>query len=179
LVLALLEVETGEGISCNRKKTLKATLPITAGYNSNPLPVPRIDPHHAYKTLGMYLSPSGSQTKQLKILRAHSDNYHSKLSTSIVSPDEAFWSYTSYLRLKLSYPLACSSLTDTQCRFIQAPALVALLPKLHLNHHTPHAVIFGDYKYGGPALPDLYTDQGYQQLRFLIGHLNLHDTVGN
>jgi hypothetical protein len=33
-------------------------------------------------------------------------------------------------------------LSSTQCRMIQAPDLVALLPKLHLNRHTPHAVIF-------------------------------------
>jgi hypothetical protein len=35
--------------------------------------------------------------------------------------------------------------------------LAALLPKLHLNHHTPHAVIFGNSRFGGLGLPDFYS----------------------
>jgi hypothetical protein len=54
----------------------------------------------------------------------------------------------------------------------------SLVPKLHLNRHTPHAVIFGIEQYGGLALPDLYMDQGFQQLQFLIGHINQQDNVG-
>jgi hypothetical protein len=53
-----------------------------------------------------------------------------------------------------------------------------LLPKLHLNRHTPRAVLFGGLKYGGLDLPELYTDQGFGQLRLLIGHLKLRDEVG-
>jgi len=83
-----------------------------------------------------------------------------------------------YLRPKLTYPVSCTSLTEKQCRYIQAPALAALLPIMHLNHHTPHAIIFGDPRYGGLNLPDFYTVQGFQQLRLLIGHLSSQDDVG-
>jgi hypothetical protein len=67
---------------------------------------------------------------------------------------------------------------EKQCRHVPAPALAALLPKLHLNRHTPHSVVFGDAKFGGLSLPHLYTDQGFQQLRFFIGHLCQQDDVG-
>jgi hypothetical protein len=86
-----------------------------------------------------------------------------------MSPPEAYWSYILFLRPKLTYPLPVCSLTQKQCRVIQAPALAALLPKLHLNHHTPRAVLFGGLRYGGLDLPELYTDQGYGQLKLLIG----------
>jgi hypothetical protein len=66
----------------------------------------------------------------------------SALPTSTLAPDEAFWSHMTYLRPKLTYPLPCSSLTEKKCKSIQAPALAGLLPKLHLNCHTPHAVLF-------------------------------------
>jgi hypothetical protein len=79
-----------------------------------------------------------------------------------------------YLQPKLTYPLACTNFTQAQCRHIQAPALAALLPKLHLSRHTPHVIIFGEAKYGGLAMPDLYTDQGYNQLKLLLGHLMLN-----
>jgi hypothetical protein len=83
-----------------------------------------------------------------------------------------------YLRPRLTYPLSCTSLTQKQCKNVQAPALAALLPKMHLNRHTPHAVLFGDYCFGGLSLPDLYTDQGFNQLKFFIGRICLQDDVG-
>jgi hypothetical protein len=79
---------------------------------------------------------------------------------------------------RLIFPLPCSALTQQQCRHIQAPALAALLPKLHLNQHTPHAILFGELRFGGLILPDLYTVQGYGQLRLLLGHLQLRDETG-
>jgi hypothetical protein len=72
-----------------------------------------------------------------------------------LTPDKAYWSYSLHLHPQLMYPLACSSLTQQQCRYIQAPALAAFLPKMHLNRHTPHAIVFGEPKYGGLSLPDL------------------------
>jgi hypothetical protein len=84
-----------------------------------------------------------------------------------------------YLWPKLTYPLPCSSLAQQQSRYVQAPALEALLPKLHLNRHTPRAVVFGPLQYAGLNLPELYTSQGLGQLRWLIGHLKLQDKVGH
>jgi hypothetical protein len=49
---------------------------------------------------------------------------------------------------------------------------------MHLNCHSPHAVIFRPPKYGGFSLPDLNTDQGYGQLWFFLGHCRLNDEVG-
>jgi hypothetical protein len=106
------------------------------------------------------------------------DSFFSTVTGSSFSPDEAYWAYMLYLQPRLTYPLPCTSLTGTQCCYIQAPAIATLLPKLHLNGHTPHAVVFGDYKYGGIGLLAMYTGQGFQQLKYLIGHLQLRDDVG-
>ncbi len=83
-----------------------------------------------------------------------------------------------YLQPKITYPLPCSSLSQKQCQYVQAPALTALLPKLHVNRHTAHVILFGEYRYSGLGIPDLYTDQGYGQLKLLIGHLKLGDEIG-
>lgn len=84
-----------------------------------------------------------------------------------------------YLRPQITYPLSCCILTQTQCRHIQAPALVAFFPKLHLNQHMPRAVLFAGPRYGGLSIPKLYTDQGYGQLKLLIGLLKLRDETGD
>jgi hypothetical protein len=132
-----------------------------------------------WDTLGIHISPSGSQTKQAKILRQHSNSYFTHITASTVTSGEAHCSYMQFLRPRLTYPLPCSSLTQQQCRHIQAPAMAALLPKMHMNRNTSHAIVFGEPRFGGLGLPDLYTDQGYGQLKLLVGHLKLKDEIGD
>lgn len=123
---------------------------LTSGSDATPIPVSHLDTMDSFRTLGVYLSPLGSQKRQIKV----------------------------YLCPCLIYPLLCSYLTQHQCRHVQAPALAARLPKLHLNRHTSHLILFGDHHYGGVNLPDLYTDQGFGQLKPLVGHLKMRDEVG-
>jgi hypothetical protein len=161
------------------KQLAPASLQLTSGYSSTPDTVPRIEVNEAFRTLGVYIAPNGSQTTQYNILRQYAVNYSSCIIHSTLTSDEAFLSYMIHLRPKLVYPLAVSSLTQLQCRSIQSPVMASLLPKLHLNRHTPHAVLYGEHLYGGLHLPDLYTDQGYSQLKLLFGHLKIAGDTGN
>jgi hypothetical protein len=83
-----------------------------------------------------------------------------------------------YIGPKLNYPIPFVSLTETQCRIIQAPILEAILPKLHLNRHTPRAVLFAGPCYGGLGIPEKYTDLGYGHLQYLVGHIKIGDDFG-
>jgi hypothetical protein len=150
---------------------------LTAGYNTYAEDIPSISPNAAFWTLGIYIIPSGSQKRQLEILHQAALDCGARLSTSTLTQEEAYWSYMTYLRPQLTYPLACSCLTPAQCYSIQSKALEHFLPKLHLNRHSPRAVLFGPRLYGGLELPYLYVDQGHQQLRLLVGHLNLQDEL--
>lgn len=96
---------------------------LTTGHNEVQEVVPRIEPTQAFRTLGVYLAGSGKQTKQATILRSYSDQYKDSLVNAYMSPPEAYWSYLLFLRPKLTYPLPVCSLTQKQCRVIQAPAL--------------------------------------------------------
>jgi len=159
-------------------RTTPSNLTLTTGHDTSETVVPRIKPTQAYRTLGTYLAGSGAQTKKAAIIQSHSESYKEGLQSASLTSVEAYWSYMMFLRPKLTYPLPCCSLTQTQCRHIQAPALAALLPKLQLNRHTPRAVLFGSAKYGGLEIPELYTDQGFGQLKLLFGHVKLRDEVG-
>jgi hypothetical protein len=156
-----------------KSSSLSATLRLTTGYGGTHIEVPQWDVHSSYRTLCVYISPLGSQLRQAKVLREHAENFYDAVSSSSMSPDEAYWAYMLYLRPRLTYPLPCTSFMEAQCRKIQAPALAALLPKLHLNQHTPHAVIFSDKAYGGLTIPSYFIDQSFNQLWFFIGHLKL------
>jgi len=99
-------------------------------------------------------------------------------TNSTFIPEEAIILYSQYLHPRLAYPLLCTLLSQANCRHIQAPALAALLPKLHINRHAPRVVVFSGITFGGLGLKDYFIDQGYQQLRYLVGHIKLNDDVG-
>jgi hypothetical protein len=154
------------------------SISLTTGDNTYRDIIPRLAPTDSFRTLGVYLSPSGTQRRQIQILRGHADSYYSNVTNSTFTPEEAIISYSQYLHPRLAYPLPCTMLSQANCRYIQAPALTALLPKLHINRHAPRVVVFGGKTFGGLGLKDYFIDQGYQQLRYLIGHIKLNDDVG-
>ena len=159
-------------------RSTPTTLCLTSGYNTTPEQLPRLDPSLSFKTLGVYISPSGSQQKQAEIHHNYAQEYHDQLCTAVLYPSEAYLSDIAYLHPKLTHPLPCTTLTPEQCRHIQAPALAALLPKLHLNHHSPRSVLFASPPYGGIGLPDITDSQGLGQLLLFVGHLQLRDENG-
>jgi hypothetical protein len=152
-------------------------LNLSAGYDlENPVSVPQLSPYASYRTLGAYyISPSGGMEKSVEVLRSYALDYASRLESSTIQKEPAIWSYLLYLLPKLTFPLMALTLTEPQCHKIQSPALRALLPKLHLNRNMARSKIHGPLIYGGMNLPHLYTIQGCDQLKFLLGHLRAQD----
>jgi hypothetical protein len=140
---------------------------LTSGNNMNPEILPRIEATQAFRTLGVYISASGCQKEQIKVLRTSAQRYYESINTSVLTPSEAYISYSSYMRPRLTYSLPCTSSTQLQCRQVQAPAL------------SPRAIIFSGPQYGGLSIPYLYNDQGIGQLQLLVGHIKLGDDTGN
>jgi hypothetical protein len=156
-----------------------ASLQLTEGYNTDPITVPRISPYSSYRTLGVYISPSGSCRKAISILRSIADDYASKIIPSSLNRDEALTSYLQYLVPKIGFPLPALSLTEKQCTYIQAPALTAFLPELHLDRHTARSIIHGPTEYGGINIPHAYFLQSLGQLNLLIGHIRAKDKTSH
>ncbi len=118
------------------------TLDLTAGYSDQKQRAPRLDLKDSFHTLGIFISPPGSQTKQAKVLCQYAEQYKTRVSSSNNNQEVAYCSYMQYIRPRLIYPLPFSALKQQQCHHIQAPAFAALLPKIHLNQHAPHAILF-------------------------------------
>jgi hypothetical protein len=130
------------------------TLLLTTGTNPLAVPVTQISPYTGFQMLGVYATPSGNFQQQLKILRGYAETFKSQIMPSSLSPSEAYCCMMQYIRPQITYPFPCVSLTQAQCRYIQAPVLEAILPKLHLNRHTPHAILFNGPRFDGIGLPE-------------------------
>jgi hypothetical protein len=86
-------------------KITPGSMDLTTGSSTNKTTVPRIEISESFRTLGVHISPSGSQTKQINILRQHSENYFIHVSASSLTPEETYTSYALYL-LRNSYILS-------------------------------------------------------------------------
>ncbi len=69
-----------------------ASLMLTEGSSPSLVSIPRLDTNDAFCTLGVYLSPSGSQNKQLDVLCGYTKTYCDNVKNSTLSPTEAYWS---------------------------------------------------------------------------------------
>ena len=152
------------------------SLQLTEGYNTDTkVTVPRISPFSSYRTLGVYISPSGCSNLAFRTLRGHAEDYASKFNTSVINRDDAFCSYFSYFIPKISFPLPVLSLSESQCSHLQSPALNVFLNKIHLNRNTARSIIHGPKEYGGLGIPHAYFLQSNGQLKLFIGHLRAQD----
>jgi hypothetical protein len=129
-----------------------------------------LSPYESYCTLGAYLSPSGDSKVASTILRKKAVKQSSQ-----VSKEAALWSHVLYLQPKLTFPIIAMTLTEAQYLHIPSPAIMAILPKLHLNHHTARSIVHGPLHYGGLGLPHSYSSQGLGPLKFLLGYLRAQD----
>ena len=115
-------------------KPTAGQLLLTEGYQTTkPITLPKLSPTESYKTLGVYISPSGSMKKAAMVLFSYSLDYASHVVGSTLTREETLISYLMVLLPRLSFPLPALKLTETQCNKIQSPALCVALPKLHMN----------------------------------------------
>jgi hypothetical protein len=142
---------------------------------NNFITVPQKSVHDTYRTLGVYISPSGDTKGSYDILLAKARDYQTKIASSNLPREAANLSYNVYLLPKLGYPLPALTLTEAQCYTLQSPTLLALLPKLQLNRHIARSIVFGSIKYGGLGLKSLYLIQSLGQLTLFVGHIRAQD----
>jgi hypothetical protein len=141
--------------------------------------IKRIEPYEGFCTLGVHISPCGSNHCTLDILTTIVSDYSGKIISSFLTGAEALSAYKQYILPKLRYQPAVLSLRENECHKLLSLILMAILPKLHLNRHTARSIIYGPNELGGLDLPSLYTLQGIDKLPFFLGHLRIQDRTGD
>jgi hypothetical protein len=141
--------------------------------------IPRIEATSSFRTLGVHLSPSGSNTGALAVMESFVLDYCTTLRGSHLNRQDALMSYIQYLLPKLRFQPPVLSLTKRQCDKLVSPIYMALLPKLHINRHTSRSIIFGPERLGGLSLPHIYVVTNIDKLQLFLGHLRIKDRTGN
>ena len=84
-------------------------------------------------------------------------------------------SYLLFLRLQVSYPLPCLTVSEHTLTAIWRPVLHVLLHSYSALKKIPRELRHSGPEFFGLALDNLYVIQGMSQLRFFMGHANQQD----
>ena len=100
------------------------------------------------------------------------------LGIAIISRKEAWVYHRSMAAPGLTYSLPAGTLTKDQCKSVQAPLIMALLPALGYNSNMPCKLVHGPTSIGRLGIAHLFAKQGSQKIRTILHHLQTNSTLG-
>ena len=141
---------------------------IRTGDRLNTEIVPYRSVFNAYKTLGYYKSPSGTQTTQHAVLKKKCDNHARIVSTSALTRRDAWTYYFSMYLTSPGYPLPLSHFSPDQLHDLETKSLPALIAKCGFNRNSSRAVLYGPVRFNGGGFRPFSTEQGVGQILYLM-----------
>ena len=138
----------------------------------------RIGANQSYRSLGVFLAANGCQLKQKQVLQEKSRTWSIKMRNSFLTGEEKLISYRQQLLPSLQFPLSCTMMTQQQLNQVQFPSLQEAINAMGLNSTFPRCILFGDRRYQGLQMANLYVRQGTDKLKMYIGHTRLNSETG-
>ena len=106
------------------------------------------------RILGVRLDLSGGEDEEFKFRLGQAKTLVRKIKTSLFSRQDGETIYRERWLASVRYCLPVTQFSRVQCKSIQSPVYMQLLPKIGFNRHHPRAVIFGPTTYQGKGLAD-------------------------
>ena len=151
---------------------------LTSGSNTEKVPFSQRDVGDAHKTLGVYMTPTGDESSQVKALLEKSCKLSNAVLSSNLSKLETQIAYRTIWYPAISYSMGTTTMSSPQLRSIQLLATQSFLAKMGINRNFPRAVTYGPLEYGGLSFPDLSVEQGISQIRLCMEHLYHNTELG-
>ena len=130
--------------------------------------LPRLEPHEAIETLGIFISMDGNNEKQVEKLRDKAETYAEHTRTGFLTKEEAWHSLHSTVMKTLEYPMEAMSLTRQQWDYIMAPILKVALPRSGIVRTFPRDVLYGPNKSTGMGMMHPYYRQYFKHLELAM-----------
>ena len=138
----------------------------------------RLEPDDAHETLGIFVTITNNQSKQLSVLKDIVKEWTRKIQSSPLSNEDKLVAYTDYLEAKLLYVLPLCSLTYVQCQELDK-LLSSTLFNIHgFQKNTNRNVLYMSEELGGLSIYSVYHLQGVSKLQFFLKHYREEDTTG-
>ena len=138
-----------------------------------------VSPHVATEMLGVYIAPTGDETRQITKMLDESNKLAKKFAPAPLSQATAWIALTCIANSKFRYPLPATTLSEKICKTIVWPVLNVLLPKCHINRNFPQKLLYGPSSCLGLDLPSLFVQQGIYHVSDILEHLHYNDVTGH
>lgn len=139
--------------------------------NGDEVTLKRLHADTSAEMLGIWMSPSGNNSKIVSVLKRQALEWAGKIRLGRPSKEEAFTALKTTISAKLKYPLACSTLSEKECKSIMYPALRAALGKSGFASNLPTRVRDGPISSGGAGIISLFHFQGSARIAALVEHV--------
>ena len=136
------------------------------------VPIERVSPMEARKTLGVWTAPDGSMKAEYAYLESKVKNWTERICVRTLPHHLVWMSLHTGIFKTLQYPLAATTFSEAECRSLCSPLLKIGLSRSHIVRSMPRPVVHGPQVTGGFAVPDLYVEQAIAHLTAFIsfGH---------
>ena len=165
--------------SLMQQDELPAELFLTNGDDIVKTKIKRTATTDTLKTLGVLISPSGSNTNQYEKIEFFLTELIIRLKSKKLSELEAFILISVYIHTKLSYIFAGTTFTKEECDNLDKICRPYILSLMGINSKTKFTIIHASHKLGGMQIPTCWDLQGSLHLHVLIGSVQLGDMLGD
>ena len=136
----------------------------------NTVSLKRLCHDQAAEQLGVWICPSGDESKQVKTLKKAMTIFGAKIKQSNLSREEAWNALHVNMTGKVKYCLAASTFTKEQCRSIMWPAINSTLPRSGISRNIACDIRHGPLEFFGLGVASLWNTMGTMRTQHLIEH---------
>ena len=141
---------------------------LTVETRSGRKPIERLPVSSASRILGVHLAPNGSQEAQIRAMRDKTVAWADRIRSGHIQQRDAWHYLQSTIKRTLLYPLLATTLSEDDCRRVEAPALEAGLQAAGMPSNMPRDVVFGPEKYLGLDHGSLHHTQGAKHIQAIL-----------
>ena len=126
---------------------LPASLSLTSGTCTIPQPIQRKSPFDALKTLGVWTSPSGSNSQQLSSISEQLHKIILNITSAHLSDYTAALIIPVYLHAKLRYIFSATTFSQSECSKLDQIFQSTVLSTMGFNSKSKHAILLNTLEY--------------------------------
>jgi exonuclease III len=141
-------------------------------------PIIRLPVTTAKKALGIFKSPDGNMSAQIKFLRSKAIKWSRTVRSTKLFRTDVWYCLNSTIMRTLEYPLLVTTMTKTQCDHIMSPILQAILPSIQVQRNLPRDLVFAPIEFQGLGISCLWATQLISHIQCILKHSSSGNLTG-
>ena len=160
-----------QGIWSYRKiAEMPGDLTLPALHGNERVILTRLEAHETRKALGLKLCRDGKDSANVAFFRSKTVAWADLIRTSKLRKADAWHGLLSTIMKSIEYPLMATCFSETQCRNIMAPAVMAGLNKSSIQKFFPRELVCGPTSMQGLGVKFIHTTQLAEHLSMMMRH---------